>query len=296
VYVNSAAKAFEAYIINGNNYFKLRDLAYVLNGTAKQFEVGYDTATKAITLTTGKAYTPDGGEMANGDGKAKTASPTASRIYLNGKELNLTVYLIGGNNFFKLRDLMEAIDVFVGYDNATKAITLDTSKGYEPEGSATPTPPATTTPEPTPTPAQPTETTQPPSGDIDTRLVGNYWYYNDNAIDRTYFYYFFEDGTAKFYEIHGGHTIVEAKFTTSNGKIYLTESYYVYDDLAGDGKPTHEKTLHGNGKKTIEYAIGTGEKGVYLQIANVVGVSEYTELPASPRKFRMAFEHDGPWK
>ena len=137
VYVNGAAKEFEAYIINGNNYFKLRDLAYVMNGTAKQFEVGYDSATKAITLTTGKAYTPDGGEMAKGDGKAKTASPTASKIYLNGKELSLTVYLIGGNNFFKLRDLMEAIDVFVGYDNATKAITLDTSKGYVPEGSAT---------------------------------------------------------------------------------------------------------------------------------------------------------------
>jgi hypothetical protein len=153
VYVNGAAKAFEAYIINGNNYFKLRDLAYVMNGTAKQFEVGYDTATKAITLTTGRAYTPDGGEMASGDGRAKTASPTASRIYLNGKELNLTVYLIGGNNFFKLRDLMEAIDVFVGYDNATKAITLDTSKGYEPEGSAvTPTPTPTPTPSPAPTP------------------------------------------------------------------------------------------------------------------------------------------------
>jgi len=149
VYVNGAATAFEAYNIGGNNYFKLRDLAYALNGTAKQFEVGYDNATKAITLTTGQAYTPDGGEMASGDGTAKTATPTASRIYLDGVELDLTVYLIGGNNFFKLRDLMEAIDVFVGYDNATKAITLDTSKRYVPEGStATPTP--TSTPTPTP--------------------------------------------------------------------------------------------------------------------------------------------------
>jgi len=50
VYLNDAVNAFEAYNIGGNNYFKLRDLAYVLNGTAKQFEVGYDNATKAITL------------------------------------------------------------------------------------------------------------------------------------------------------------------------------------------------------------------------------------------------------
>ena len=139
-------------------------------------------------------------------------------------------------------------------------------------------------------------TENPPSGNIDPALVGNYWYYNDTTAKRYYHYYFFADGTAKFYELHGGHTIVEAKFATLDGKIYLTESYYVYDDLAGDGKPTREKELHGNGKKTIEYAIGTDEKGVYLQIANVVGVSEYSELPASPRKFRIGNEKDGPRK
>ena len=68
--------------------------------------------------------------MIPGDGKAKTATPTASKIYLDGDELNLTVYNIGGNDFFKLRDLMQAIDVYVGYDDATKAISLDTSKEY----------------------------------------------------------------------------------------------------------------------------------------------------------------------
>ena len=131
VYVNGVETAFEAYNIGGSNFFKLRDLAYVLSGTEKQFEVGYDDATKAIILTSGKAYTPTGNqEMIPGDGKAKPATPTASKIYLDGDELNLTVYNIGGNNFFKLRDLMQAIDVYVGYDNATRAITLDTSKGY----------------------------------------------------------------------------------------------------------------------------------------------------------------------
>ena len=130
VYLNGEAKAFEAYNIGGNNYFKLRDLAYVLSGTEKQFEVGYDNATKAIALTSGQPYTAQGGEMTVGDGQPKTAAPTPSQIYLDGKELNLTVYNISGNNFFKLRDLMKAVDVYVGYDNATKAITLDTSEGY----------------------------------------------------------------------------------------------------------------------------------------------------------------------
>ena len=131
VYVNGAAKDFEAYNIGGANYFKLRDLAFVLDGTEKQFEVGYDEATKTITLTTGQPYTPVGGEMAPGDGTSKTALPTPSSIYCDKILLDLIVYNIGGANFFKLRDLMEVIDVFVGYDEATRAITLDTSKGYD---------------------------------------------------------------------------------------------------------------------------------------------------------------------
>ena len=130
ILVNGKATAFEAYNIGGSNYFKLRDLAAALGGTAKQFAVGYDNSTKAIALTSTKPYEPVGGEIAKGDGKAKTATPTVSRIYLDCKELNLTVYMINNNNFFKLRDLMEAIDVYVGYDSQTKVITLDTSSGY----------------------------------------------------------------------------------------------------------------------------------------------------------------------
>ena len=133
VYINGEQKDFEAYNIAGSNYFKLRDLAYVLSGTEKQFEVGYDNSTKAITLTNGAPYTSVDGDMVQGDWKPKTATPTASKIYLDGVELKLTAYNISGNNFFKLRDLMEALDVYVGYDDFTKTITLDTSKSYEPE-------------------------------------------------------------------------------------------------------------------------------------------------------------------
>ena len=42
VLVNGEEVAFDAYTIDGSNYFKLRDLAFVLNGTEKQFEVGWE--------------------------------------------------------------------------------------------------------------------------------------------------------------------------------------------------------------------------------------------------------------
>ena len=37
------------YKIDGANYFKLRDLAMLLNGSAKQFAVDYDAAAASLT-------------------------------------------------------------------------------------------------------------------------------------------------------------------------------------------------------------------------------------------------------
>ena len=130
VFINGEATAFEAYNIGGSNYFKLRDLAFVLNGTEKQFEIGYDNVTRAITLTSGEPYTPRGDEMAEGDGAPKTATPTPSTIYLDGTELDLIVYNIEGSNYFRLRDLMAALDIYVGFDDETRNITIDSSKSY----------------------------------------------------------------------------------------------------------------------------------------------------------------------
>ena len=130
VYVNGEAVSFDAYNINDYNYFKLRDLAYALNGSSKQFSVGWDDATNTITLTSGVAYSAVGGEMAEGDGTDKQANPTTSTLYLDGQELSLTAYNINDNNFFRLRDLMSALDIGVTWDEATSTIGIDTSLPY----------------------------------------------------------------------------------------------------------------------------------------------------------------------
>ena len=130
VMVNSVATAFEAYSIGGSNFFKLRDLAYALNGTEKQFAVAWDSANNAISLTSGDAYEAIGGEMQQGDGTAKTATPTTSRVFLNGVELNLTAYNIDGSNFFRLRDLMRALDIGVTWNAAESTIGIDTAIPY----------------------------------------------------------------------------------------------------------------------------------------------------------------------
>jgi len=131
VLINGKSVAFDAYNIDGYNYFKLRDLAYSLNGTAKQFEVGWDAANNAISLTTGKAYTVAGGEMIGKGAGNQIATLTTSKVYLNGQEVQFTAYNIGGNNYFKLRDIGQAIDFGVGWDAATNTISIDTSQGYQ---------------------------------------------------------------------------------------------------------------------------------------------------------------------
>lgn len=133
VVVDGETIAFDAYLIGGNNYFKLRDIAQVLSGSDKQFEVTWDGAKNAINLISGQPYTPVGGELAAGSGANQTATPTSSTIYLDGEQINLTAYTIQGNNYFKLRDLGQTFDFGVGWDGANNTVTIDTSTGYTPE-------------------------------------------------------------------------------------------------------------------------------------------------------------------
>jgi len=133
VLVNGEQVAFDAYTIGGNNYFKLRDIAFVLAGTEKQFEVGYDTQTYAVLLMSGLPYTPVGGEMA-GQGTAKRALPSNDKILLDGEKTDITAYKINNNNYFKLRDLGAALHFGVDWDATDWTILIDTSKDYTPEG------------------------------------------------------------------------------------------------------------------------------------------------------------------
>lgn len=131
VLVNGKEVSFEAYNINGNNYFKLRDLAMVLNGTDKQFEVSWDSSKNAIDLESGRAYTSVGGELVVSDKLLnKEANPTTSKIYLNGEEVQLTAYNINGNNYFKLRDIAKVINFGVTWDGNTNTVGVDTTTEY----------------------------------------------------------------------------------------------------------------------------------------------------------------------
>ena len=108
----------EKYNIDGANYFKLRDIAYVLSGTGSSFSVSWDGESRCISIVTGEDYTPNGTELdlAFGD-KSASAAPSGDRILVNGEErTDLSAYKLEGNNFYKLRDLGDALGFTVDYD------------------------------------------------------------------------------------------------------------------------------------------------------------------------------------
>lgn len=131
VLINGVEKKFEAYCINGNNYFKLRDIAYALSGTSKQFQTTFNEVKKQVDLTSQTAYSVVGGEMAlSGATNDAVAAPAPFDVCLDGVKLTLTAYLIGSSNYVKLRDIAAAVDFGVKYVAERNSIEIDTTTGY----------------------------------------------------------------------------------------------------------------------------------------------------------------------
>lgn len=129
--LNGAEKSLYAYNINGNNFVKLRDLASLMNGTAKQFSVEYDNALNAIKMVANSPY------VSNGQENVKLSTPrkveaSSQIVYKNGIAVTPMAYNIDGNNFVMLRDIGLLFDFNVSFDNATKTIRIDTAAPYNP--------------------------------------------------------------------------------------------------------------------------------------------------------------------
>ena len=78
-------------------------------------------------------YTAVGGEMAAAGTEPRKAEQTQSAVILDGAEASFTAYNILDNNYFKLRDLGQAFDFDVSWDEASQTITIDTSASYTPD-------------------------------------------------------------------------------------------------------------------------------------------------------------------
>ncbi|MCL2436844.1 MAG: hypothetical protein FWD00_02275 [Clostridiales bacterium] len=115
----------QPYNIDGSNYFRLRDLAALMNGTGSQFNVTFEAP--YIVVTTGEAYEALGTELVIGDDLSATTVPSTQVLMVDGETVEILVYNIGGYNYFQLRGLGELIGFTVDFDEATRTIIVETA-------------------------------------------------------------------------------------------------------------------------------------------------------------------------
>ena len=128
--VNGTAANPTVYKIGDSNYFKIRDVAALLNRSEKQFAVGYDGTKNAVTATTGQGYDKQTGDLAGAaTGGNQSADPSNDAIYVDSQKIEAEVYKINGSNYFKLRDLGKALNFYVGW-SAERGMYIETDKPY----------------------------------------------------------------------------------------------------------------------------------------------------------------------
>lgn len=145
VEVDGKAVQFQMYALkdaNGNptNYVKLRDLALILNGTAAQFEVGWDGH---VNIETGKAYTSNGSEMQTPYTGDRAYRDSTAGTNVNGAPAELSAIVLtddkgGDYTYYQLRDLGGALGFKVDWSKE-RGVFIETATATEPTKPATPT-------------------------------------------------------------------------------------------------------------------------------------------------------------
>lgn len=123
--LHNAEVSLPAYLIDGNNYVKLRDVAALL---VNRFDVRWEDG--KAKLYNQQTYVSVGGELAPMAAGAKTATvSTTDFVWGNtgAAVTGLSAYLIDGNNYIKLRDIAKLFDFDVDWRDGKAWIEPDVS-------------------------------------------------------------------------------------------------------------------------------------------------------------------------
>ncbi len=128
--VDGKAQSVSCYNIKGYNYFKLRDVAKLMMGSQKGFEVIVDEGTPVVVRDS--SYTESGDELQALSSNKLKVNPKFQYLGMRPSYTSLIVksYNIGGYNYMSLRDVAEAANFKVGYDAPSKTIVIDSSQEF----------------------------------------------------------------------------------------------------------------------------------------------------------------------
>jgi len=118
VEVNGKVYKMPSFPYEGSDYFRIRDVAHVLNGTSKRFSLTYIGISSVIVLQSGIPYAPTGRELRFEKVGTVTAVPSDCVFIRGGKRMESRVWVIDGETFVKLRDITGFIGA--GINNPAK--------------------------------------------------------------------------------------------------------------------------------------------------------------------------------
>lgn len=119
-----------AYNIAGSNYLKLRDVAAIMSGKKKQFNIDYNAERKLIVVETGKPYTKLESDLKPIKEASAKAILSEKEIILNGEDEDIDTAFINETNYVKLRDIAKIANFYVGYDEASQTVILKSDEAY----------------------------------------------------------------------------------------------------------------------------------------------------------------------
>lgn len=129
VTLNGRPVDVSGYEVKNSNYYKIRDIAMVLRSTSARFNVGWDRDRSAITISLGEKYEIVGGELEKGSiTTTMDIEENTAPIYVDGKEYNIKCYNIGGNTYFKIRDIADMVGFGVNWNADTQTVEIITGE------------------------------------------------------------------------------------------------------------------------------------------------------------------------
>lgn len=124
-FVGGQSVKLTAYLINGNNYIRLRDV-----GKAVDFSVFYDASLGNVLVDSSRKYVEPLNSVPPTITQTANAALSNQPIYVNGQLVEMTAYNINDNNYVKLRDIGQVLNFSVTYVAQTDSVYMDKSLPY----------------------------------------------------------------------------------------------------------------------------------------------------------------------
>lgn len=132
--VNERQISIPSYKIDGDLYFKLRDVANILNFTDKKINIIWDKQKRSIKINKNISNTSTVGELSNTNSKKPIiVNPSTVDVYYEENKIDLTSYIINNHSYFRIEDLALLLDISLMFDGNNKIVGIDTNKPYDKE-------------------------------------------------------------------------------------------------------------------------------------------------------------------